>query len=71
MNAVIGVRHHELAAPARGTMKQVEEHDGVESAGDGDERPAARQRQRFEIRAEFLVEIHRRKVNPLTRLRDD
>jgi hypothetical protein len=65
------VRHHELEAPAHGTMKQVEEHNGVESAGDGDERPAARQGQRFEMRAEFVVEIHRGKVNPLTRLRDD
>ncbi len=70
MNAVVGVRHHELEAPAGGAMEEVEEHYGVESAGDGDECPAARERQRCQMRAELVVEIHHEKANPLTRLRD-
>jgi K+/H+ antiporter YhaU regulatory subunit KhtT len=71
MNAVIGVRHHQLDALAQGTMEQVEENDGVESAGNGHERPPARQRERLEMRTECVLEIHHPKANPLTRLRDD
>ena len=71
MNAVIGVRHHQLEVGAGGTMEEVEEDDGVEPAGDCDERAAAGQRERCEMRAELVVEVHRGKVNRLTRLRDD
>lgn len=71
MDTVVGVRHHEMEALGGGAMKEIEKSHGVETAGDGDQRPAGRQGERCEMRAELVVEIHRRKANPSSRAQAD
>jgi hypothetical protein len=59
VDAVVRVCHHELAAGVLGPMEQIEKDDGVEAAGDGDERRAPRQGEGGEVGAKLVGEIHR------------
>ena len=58
VNAVVRVRDHELATSGFGPVEQIEKDDGVEAAGDGDERRAARQAEGGEVSAKLVGEIH-------------
>ena len=58
MNAVIGMGDDQLEAGIGGAMEEIEQDDGVEAAGHGDQRAAFRQRQRREGAPELLEEIH-------------
>ena len=60
LDPVIRVRHHELAVCRLAPMEEIEEDDGVETAGDGDERRAAGQLQGVEVGAKLGREVHRR-----------
>jgi hypothetical protein len=70
MDPVVGVGHDQPEAGIGGAMEEIEEDDGVESSGDGDQRPALRQRQRREMRPKLVEETHRAENNRLTRTCD-
>jgi hypothetical protein len=53
------MRHHELAGRGLRSMEKVEQDDGVEAAGYGDQRGAAGQREGGEVGAEPGREVHR------------
>jgi hypothetical protein len=59
VDPVVRVRHHQLSRVADRAVEQVEEDDGIEAARNGDECPAARQRQGNKVSAELVEEIHR------------
>jgi hypothetical protein len=64
VDAVVRVCDHELAAGVLNSMQQIEEDNGVETAGDGDERRTARQSEGGKLGAEPVREVHARKVSP-------
>jgi hypothetical protein len=63
LDPVVRVRHHELALCGLAPMEEIEEDEGVETPGDGDERRAPGQLQGVEVGSKLGREVHRGKVN--------
>ena len=69
VNPVVAVRHDEMGSIGCNPGEQVQEHHGIQPAGDRDESGSGRQREGVEPRAEFVEEIHRRKATRAPRAR--